>query len=578
MKAMRYLALATDYDGTLAHDGRVNETTLAGLDRLRKSGRRLILVTGRRLEDLQKTFSRLDLFDHVVAENGALLYRPESKEEKVLGQAPPQSFLDALRERGVPISVGRVIVATWEPHQGAVLDAIHQLGLELHVIFNKGAVMVLPPTVNKATGLAAALAELKLSPHNTVGVGDAENDHAFLAACECAVAVSNALPALKERADFVTRGDHGTGVTELIDHLIADDLAAAGPRLRRHDVLLGAREDGAEERIAPYGLNILVAGSSGSGKSTLTTGVLERLEGSCYQYVVIDPEGDYSSLKGAVILGDPTRAPLMEEALGVLEEPNRNVVVILLGVALEHRPAFFTSLLPRLLELRARTGRPHWIVVDEAHHLMPAGWKPAPQTLPREINGMLYITVHPDAVAPAVLNTVDLLLAVGAEPEKTVTAFCKAAGRKPPPWEPVELATGETLAWRTDSTRPPIRVRSEPPRGDRVRHSRKYAEGSVGPERSFTFSGPAGKLNLKAQNLVVFLQMADGVDDKTWMHHLRRRDYSRWFREAIKDDELAAEAAEVEGRREAKPKESRAAIRAAIEKRYTLPVDKPSGS
>jgi HAD superfamily hydrolase (TIGR01484 family) len=575
---MRYLALATDYDGTLAHDGRVNEATLAALLRLRQSGRRLILVTGRELGDLQKTFSRLDLFDCVVAENGALLYWPETKKEKVLGPAPPQAFLEALRARRVPVSVGRVIVATWEPHQNVVLDAIRKLGLELHVVFNKGAVMVLPPQVNKATGLGAALTQLKLSPHNTLGVGDAENDHAFLSACECAVAVANALPAVKDSADFVTDGDHGAGVAELIDHLVADDMAVAGPRLRRHDVLLGVRADGAAERIEPYGLNILVAGSSGSGKSTLTTGVLERLEGSGYQYVVIDPEGDYSSLEGAVILGDPSRAPLMEEALSILEEPGRNAVVNLLGVALERRPAYFTSFLPRLLELRARTGRPHWIVVDEAHHLMPANWTPAPQTLPREIGGMLYITVHPDAVASAVLKSVNLLLSVGTEPGKTVAAFCKAADHKTPALQPVELAAGETLAWRTDSVAAPVRVRSEPPRGERVRHSRKYAEGSVGPERSFTFTGPAGKLNLKAQNLVVFLQMADGVDDESWMHHLRRNDYSRWFRDAIKDVELATEAAGIEGRKNANPQESRAAIRAAVEKRYTLPADKASGS
>ncbi len=574
---MRYLALATDYDGTLAHNGRVIDATLAALSRLRQSGRRLILVTGRELEDLKKTFSHLNLFDSVVAENGALLYNPESKQEKVLGKAPSEAFLEALRARGVPVSLGRVIVATWEPYQDELLEAIRTLGMELHVVFNKGAVMVLPPQVNKAAGLAAALAELKLSQHNTVGIGDAENDHAFLNACECAAAVANALPAVKESADFITSGDHGAGVTELIDHLIADDLAGAETRLRRHDILLGASEDGAEERIAPYGLNILVAGSSGSAKSTLTTGVLERLEGSGYQYAVIDPEGDYSSLHGAVILGDPTRAPLMEEAIGVLEEPGRNAVINLLGIALERRPAFFTSLLPRLLELRARTGRPHWIVVDEAHHLMPANWTPAPQTLPQEIGGMLYITVHPEAVAPAVLQSVNLLLSVGAEPDKTVAAFCKAANRKPPVLKPVELATGETLAWRIDAAVPPTRVRSEPPRGERVRHSRKYAEGSVGPERSFIFSGPNAKLSLKAQNLVVFLQMADGVDDETWMYHLHQEDFSRWFRDAIKDDELSAEAAQVEGQDNANPKESRAAIRAAVEKRYTLPADKPSG-
>ena len=570
---MRYLALATDYDGTLAHDGRTDEPTVAALERLRQSGRRLLLVTGRELEDLQKTFSRLDLFERVVAENGALLYRPSTKEEKVLGAAPPPAFLEALRARGVPISVGRSIVATWEPHHAAVLDVIRKLGLELHVVFNKGSVMVLPPQVNKATGMAAALDELKLSPHNTVGVGDAENDHAFLAACECAAAVANALPALKERADVVTRGDHGAGVTELIDRLLADDLADAGPRLRRHDILVGTREDGTEERIAPYGVNVLVAGPSGSGKSTLTTGLLERLATAGYQFVVIDPEGDYSTLEGAVVLGDPKRAPLTDEVLGLLEAPGKNAAVNLLGLALEERPAAFAALLPRLQELRARTGRPHWIVVDEAHHLMPAEWKPAPQ----QTGGILCITVHPDSLAPAVVRSVDLLLAVGKEPEKTVKGFCKAVGREPPRLTPVELAAGEALAWRPGSDAPPRASEPSRRRGSAMRHSRKYAEGSVGPERSFTFRGSEGKLNLKAQNLVVFLQMADGVDDDTWTHHLRQHDYSRWFREQIRDEQLAAEVESIEAQPGATPRASRAAVRAAVEKRYTLPADRPSG-
>jgi hydroxymethylpyrimidine pyrophosphatase-like HAD family hydrolase len=230
---MRYLALATDYDGTLAHDGRVDQDTLAALERLRKSGRRLILVTGRELADLQNVFPPLAIFDRVVAENGAVLYRPATREEKVLGPAPPRQFVETLRARGVPIFVGRVIVAAREPHQAIVLDVIHTLGLELHIVFNKGAVMVLPPHIDKATGLAQALKELKLSPHNAVGVGDAENDHAFLAACGCAVAVANALPALKEHADYVTHGDHGGGVIELINRLIADDLADVNPRRRR---------------------------------------------------------------------------------------------------------------------------------------------------------------------------------------------------------------------------------------------------------------------------------------------------------------------------------------------------------
>src|SRR5262249_49248088 len=157
-----------------------------------------------------------------------------------------------------PISVGRVIVATWEPHETTVLATIRDLGLELQVIFNKGAVMILPAGVNKASGLAHALEKMELSPHNAVAVGDAENDHALLALCECSAAVSNALPTLKEAADIVTNADHGAGVVELIDELLHDDLASRDPNLTRHHILLGTDDQGSEVRISPHGETVLL--------------------------------------------------------------------------------------------------------------------------------------------------------------------------------------------------------------------------------------------------------------------------------------------------------------------------------
>ena len=228
---MRYLALACDYDGTLAHDGRVTESTLAALGRLLASGRRLVMVTGRELDDLSKTFAHLRLFERIVVENGALLYAPADGREKRLAEPPPQAFVDRLHARGVAgLSVGRVIVATWHPYENVVLDTIRDMGLELQVIFNKGAVMILPTGVNKATGLSAALEEMGLAPEQVVGVGDAENDHAFLSMCGCSAAVANALPAIKERADIALHGDHGAGVEELIDGLLRDDLRNAKSR------------------------------------------------------------------------------------------------------------------------------------------------------------------------------------------------------------------------------------------------------------------------------------------------------------------------------------------------------------
>ena len=139
---MTIRTLATDYDGTIATHGTVDPDTIHSLQRLRDAGGTLILVTGREMPQLRQVFPQLALFHLVVAENGALLYWPESGKERPLCDPPEESFVRALKERGVkPLSVGRVIVATYEPHETTVLQTIRDLGLERQVIFNKGAVM-----------------------------------------------------------------------------------------------------------------------------------------------------------------------------------------------------------------------------------------------------------------------------------------------------------------------------------------------------------------------------------------------------------------------------------------------------
>lgn len=220
-------ALAVDYDDTLATDNLVPPDVIDGLQRFKRSGRRLLLITGRLLDELRVVGPDLTLFDRIVAENGALLFRPETGEEVLLGAAPVTAFVDLLRRKQVtPLSIGRVIVATRTPNEVRVLKAVKELGLELEIIFNKGAVMVLPPGVNKATGLARALHELKLPASRVVGVGDAENDHAFLDACGFGVAVANAVPSLKQHAKLVTAGCAGSGVLEVIARILATDTGA----------------------------------------------------------------------------------------------------------------------------------------------------------------------------------------------------------------------------------------------------------------------------------------------------------------------------------------------------------------
>jgi HAD superfamily hydrolase (TIGR01484 family) len=488
---MRYHALACDYDGTVAHHGQVDEATVAAMERLVDSGRKLVLVTGRELDDLLKVFPRVELFERIVAENGALLYRPADQSAIPLGERPPERFVAALRERGVdPLSVGQVIVATWHPNETTVIEVIRELGLELEITFNKGAVMVLPPGVNKASGLAAALAELGLSPHNTIGVGDAENDHAFLSLCEVSVAVANALPTLKERCDVVTEGTRGAGVVELIDWLLADDLAGLESRLARHEVLLGSREDDGEVRLAPQGTNVLVAGPSSSGKSNLVTGLLERLVERAYQLLVIDPEGDYASFPDVVHLGAHDRAPTVPEILDALEDPARGVVVNLLGSKLEDRPGLLRELLFGLEELRARTGRPHRLVIDEAHHLLPADPSAAePAPAPR-LDGVILVAPHTGSIGTDTLKSVEVLLAPGDDPAATLRDFCAAIGVEPPQTGPVELEKGQVLGWWRNTSQPLV-FRYAPGTVERRRHIRKYAEGDLGRTRA---SGSAARM------------------------------------------------------------------------------------
>lgn len=570
---MRYLTLVCDYDGTLAKEGRVSQDTLAKLEQVKASGRRLLLVTGRELTDLLYVFPQISIFDRVVAENGALMYTPATREEKLLSAPPSQEFVNVLAARQVqPLSVGKVIVATEHPNENLVLETIRDLGLELQVIFNKGSVMILPTGINKATGLTTALRDMGLSPHNAVGVGDAENDHAFLTLCECSIAVEDAVPMLKDTADFIASHGNGRGVAELIDRLLSHDLQDLDARLTRHHILLGEREDGRDVLVSPYGANILLAGTSGSGKTTVATGFLERLGEAKYQFCIIDPEGDYENFEGAVTIGSAQKEPDIQELLTLLDTPEQNVVVNLLGVKLENRPGFFAELLPRLQELRVRTGRPHWIVIDEAHHLMPTSWDPASSLLPKDLYGILFITVHPDGLAPVVLSSVDIILAKGESPEKVIKGVAEVLQEIPPRMEAVELEPENTLAWfRQQEDGGPFKLRVAPTRSERKRHRRKYAEGEMPPEQSFYFRGPDNKLNLRAQNLALFVQLADGVDEDTWTYHLRNGEYSHWMREVIKDEILASEIAGIEARHDLSAAQSRQLVKDAIEQLYIVP-------
>ena len=572
---MQYFrALATDYDGTIAHDGIVDEETLAALASLKQSGRRLVMVTGRELPDLQRVCSRLDLFDRVVAENGALLYTPATKEQRPLGPPPPPAFVAHLEAAGLqPLSVGQVIVATWEPNETAVLDAIRTLGLDLQIIFNKGAVMVLPNGINKASGLAAALEDLGLSPHNVVATGDAENDLAFMRTCGCAVAVGNALPAVKEAADIVTTAARGAGVAEAIETWIDHESTLLDASVARHSVPIGTTLDGGREiLLRPDRGSVLITGTSGGGKSTLATALMEQLAAAKFQLCLFDPEGDYGNFGEAVTFGDANTAVTPEPVLDAVRKLGTNVTVNLLGSSVEDRPAVLTSLFPAILDIRAKYGRPHWILVDEAHHVLPRGRDAGDGVNLDSQTPTIFITVHPDTLAAGALRSLGPVLLIGRESVGLIETLSRALGRPCPALPDRGPEVGEAIYWECRGEAPPLLISVVKPKGAVKRHTRKYANGTLGEDRSFFFTGPDGRLNIRAHNLAMFLDIGDGVDADTYFHHLRTGDFATWMRTSIKDEGLADEVANIAAHDPLGLDEARKLVRAAIEQRYTAPA------
>jgi hypothetical protein len=222
------LAFASDYDSTLACEGKITPQTLNALARLKASGRKLLLVTGRELDGLLAIVPDIDLFECAVVENGAVVYWPASRRIESLAPPPPKQLIAELRRQDVqPLSVGRSIVATTQSNCDVVQKTISEMGLAMEIILNRESVMVLPAGVNKATGLARALRELQIAPERVVGVGDAENDEAFLMLCGLSVAVGNAIPRIKQITDMTTQQEHGLGIVELIEAILAGGLEEA---------------------------------------------------------------------------------------------------------------------------------------------------------------------------------------------------------------------------------------------------------------------------------------------------------------------------------------------------------------
>jgi hydroxymethylpyrimidine pyrophosphatase-like HAD family hydrolase len=567
--------LAVDYDGTIAHDGRLAETTAAALVRVRESGRKVVLVTGRMLPDLRQVCPDVDrLFDAVVAENGALLYLPSTREVRTLGDPPEPALVEALRRRQVRLDLGSSILASDEVFAEAALAAIREVGVERTLVFNKGALMLLPGGVTKGTGLGAALGTMQLSTHNTAAVGDAENDHAFLSLSELAVAVADAIPALRERADVVLTTGNGTGVTEFIDRHLLSDARDLLPRLARHWIPLGDRTDGTPVAIPAHAVTLLVVGPSATGKSTLTGVLVERVVQAGRSFCLLDPEGDYDALAelpGTMVLGGKgTEAlPAADELEQLLRRPAGALVLNLSGMTMADKVAYATRALGVIGAVQTTHGLPHWLVVDEAHHLFPAEGSAAVAALPEAGGSLALITLEAERLAPELRRRVTALASTDAQWLGGALAVLNGGTAALEPGDE-NLERGEAVLASLDDSPPrPVRFRLGRRQVHHRRHVKKYTEGELPPDRSFYFRGAEGALNLRAANLTRFVELAEGVDEGTWTYHLQRGDYSRWLREMIKDPDLAEEITGLEAAT-LPTSEARRRVLDAVRARYSV--------
>ncbi len=579
---MFFKALACDYDGTLAWGDRIGSEALSALERARGAGLRLVLVTGRTFFELIRVCERLDLFDAAVAENGGVLYFPLKAMIRDLAPPPPPWVLAELDRRGISFLAGRVVIATARGDEARVREALASAGVQLEFVYNRDALMLLPAGVSKGAGVRHAIRELGLSFHDVLALGDAENDLDLFEACGWAGCPENAVPALRERADWVFAGHDGAGIARAIaDQVLLGLLPVA--HASRHQIELGwAVETSEPVTIPARGVNVLIQGDPLSGKSWLAGGLVERLVARRYAVLVIDPEGNFHVLGR---LPGVSRAEIGEgsswnEVLGHFDrDPAACVVVDLSALPHSKKVTTIEKGLALTRQVRQRLGLPHWVVLDEAHYSLYRGGVDR-HVVGVEEKGFCFVTYRPSWLRESVQKAIDVfILARTTMPEELTflqSLLGEPAGGGPDP-TPVlpELPRGEFLLVRPEPSgeRTSLTFVAPPRETAHVRHLRKYADTLLSPEKRFVFRRPDGQAVATAESLGDFREIVATVDERTLADHAGRGDFSRWIFGVFADRELGGQLRKIEARwRRGEIADLRRAIEALIATRYGTSV------
>ena len=570
-------AVAVDFDGTLA-EGTVAPDTLAALAEARARGIRVILVTGRIMSELRQVFPDVgDHLDGVVAENGGLLVTAGGVRD--LGSPVAGAVSPGLSARGVAHRCGEVIVACAGADESAALEVIRGLGLDCQLVRNRDELMIMPAGVTKGSGLLAALGEFGLSPHNALAVGDAENDHTLLDVCEIGVAVSNAVEAIRDRADLTLTLPDGEGVADLLRGPLLAGRVHLHPR--RWEISLGVEASGERVSLPASQLNLAIWGSTGDGKSYLAGMICEQLVGLGYSLVVFDPEGDHvglGELRGVLVTGGHDRRLAdPAEVVRLLRHRDSSVVVDLSHLGPADQAAYAAGLTRELEARRAATGLPQWVVIDEAH--VPIGRTGAALgVIDPASKGYLLVTWRPQDLSGDALAGIDAVIALGSRhPEDPLVELTAAVADMPraaiarmldgPPGHAV-------LGWRVHP-RHALAFTAGSRNTPHLRHEHKYERAGVEPGRRFYFRAqPNSATGAVAANLLELEDELGRCEGDVLRHHCPGHDFSRWVSGVFHEESLAsviaaAEAGVQDRSAAAVVEQARVALIAALQSRHS---------
>jgi hydroxymethylpyrimidine pyrophosphatase-like HAD family hydrolase len=550
---MKFGVLALDYDGTIAQGGVLDPEVRSAIAEVRTHGIAVVIVTGRILAELEQVAGDLHFVDAVVGENGAVMWFANGYTRQLAHSASIQ-FLQELGRRGLEFKAGQCVVELDAAAAPQVLAIIRELELPLVLVFNRSSLMVLPQSVGKGAGLREALATLRLSVHNAIGIGDAENDHDLLAACEIGVAVSWGSRRLQEAADEVLQGNGPTAVAAYIRRA-ARDLRLPPEKIRQHRLSLGICDDGRKLTLAIRGLNTLIAGDPRSGKSWTTGLICEQLILQGYSVCVIDPEGDYRTLEtlpGVVVFGGEDPPPELPDVARVLRHPDMSVVIDLSHAAYQEKMNYMKSLLPMLAAIRRNTGMPHRIVMDEAHYFLHEPI--VGELLDLTLGAYTLVTYRLADLHPNLRNAMECIIVKRTtEPREsqtlmnmlqawdgcsTVMANLASLGIDEAVLLPgIQETGGQCLKFKSRS-----RLTSH------VRHKAKYLDVQLLVDQGFWFADGGETVAGPARTLKDFLARLELVPPAVLAGHARQGDFSRWIADVFHDHALASEIRKVEQR------------------------------